>query len=63
MASFVDSLVADVRKVPAEGGFQELATKLNQCEEQLAKMELRVLDTMIECLDASTHSLGVLAAL
>ncbi len=63
MASFIDSLVADVRKVPREGDFKELATRLNQCDEQLSKAELSVLDTMIECLDMNAHSLGVLAAL
>lgn len=63
MASFVDSLVADVRKVQGEGEFQELVARLNQCEEQLSKVEVSVLDTMIECLDVSTHSLGVMAAL
>lgn len=63
MASFVDSLVADVRKVQGEGEFQELVARLNQCEEQLSKVEVSVLDTMVECLDVSTHSLGVMAAL
>ena len=63
MASFVDNLVASVRKVSGEGEFQELTVRLNQCEEQLSKVELPVLDTMIECLGVSTHSLGVLAAL
>lgn len=63
MASLVDSLVAEVRKVPADGNFGELTARLNHNVEQLSKMDLSVLDTMIECLDVSTHSLGVLAAL
>lgn len=63
MASFVDSIVAEVRKVPPDGDYKELAVKLKQYEEQLSKVDLAVLDTMIECLDPSTHSLGVLAAL
>lgn len=63
MASFVDSLVADIRKVPSEGNFKELAAKLAQYEEQLSKVDVSVLDTMVECLDVSSHSLGVMAAL
>lgn len=63
MASFVDTLVADVRKVPRDGDFKDLASRLNQCEEQLSKAELSVLDTIVECLDMNAHSLGVLAAL
>lgn len=63
MASLVDNLVADVRKVSAEGEWKELAVKLNQCGDQLSKVDLPVLDTMIECLEIPTHSLGVMAAL
>lgn len=63
MASSVDSLVAEIRKISAEGEWKELAVRLNQCGEQLSKVDLPVLDTMIECLEVPTHSLGVMAAL
>ena len=63
MASFVDNLVAEVRKVLAGSDLKELVAKLNKHEEQLSQVELSVLDTMIECLDMTSHSLGVLAAL
>lgn len=63
MASFVNGLVADVRKVPVEIELKELVTRLNENEKQLSRTELSVLDTMIECLDVTSHSLGVLAAL
>lgn len=63
MASFIDSLVADIRKVPLEGDYKELSSRLNQREEQLSKLDISLLDTMMECLDASVHSLGMQAAL
>jgi hypothetical protein len=66
MALIVDNLVAEVRKasVVVPGEWKDLAVKLNQCEEQLSKVEpAAVLDTMVECLQLPTHSLGVLAAL
>lgn len=63
MATFINSLVADVRKVPAEIAMKDLVTRLNDSQEQLSRTDLSVLDTMIECLDVTSHSLGVLAAL
>ena len=63
MASTVDNLVADIRKVSEKAELKEIAAKLISQEEHLANAELSMLDTMIECLDVSTHSLGVLAAL
>ena len=63
MANFINGLVADVRKVPGEVSVKDLVSRLKESEEQLSKTELPVLDTMIECLDMTTHSLGVMAAL
>ena len=63
MASLVDGLVAEVRKVGGDGDLKELVSRLNQNEELLSKVDLPVLDTMIECLELPIHSLGVLAAL
>ena len=63
MASVVDNLVAEVRKATCDKEWKELAVKLNQYEEQLSKLDLPALDAMIECLEVSVHSLGVLAAL
>ena len=63
MATFINGLVADVRKVPVELDIKDLVGRLNDSEEQLSRTELSVLDTMIECLDVTSHSLGVLAAL
>lgn len=63
MATTVDGLVADIRKVSEKTELKEIAAKLISQEEELANVELSMLDTMIECLDVSTHSLGVMAAL
>ena len=63
MASFIDSLVADIRKVSEESEMKELAAKLISQEEQLNKVEVSMLDTIIECLDINSHTLGILAAL
>ena len=63
MASFVDNIVSEIRKVPAEGDYKTLAEKLNQYADQLSKVDHSVLDNIIDCLDITTHSLGVLAVL
>lgn len=63
MATFINGLVADVRKVPGELDIKDLVSRLNESEEQLSRTEPSVLNTMIECLDVTLHSLGVLAAL
>jgi len=63
MASTVDNLVADIRKCSGDSEMKELADKLISQEEQLCKLEISMLDTMIECLDISAHTLGIMAAL
>ncbi len=63
MATFVDTLVADIRKVSGDLELKELAGKLVAQEEQLSKLEISMLDTMIECLDINFHTLGIMAAL
>ncbi len=63
MASFVDNIVSEIRKVPAGGDYKALATKLKQYADQLSKTELSVLDNILDCLDITTHSLGVLTVL
>ena len=63
MASSTDALVADIRKYSADGDFKGLVALLQQQEESLAQANPAVLDTMIDCLDSSSHCLGVLAAL
>ena len=63
MASVVDNLVADIRKCSGDSGMKELADKLLSQEDQLSKMEISMLDSIIECLDIGSHTLGVMAAL
>lgn len=63
MASSTDALVADIRRYSADSDFKGLVSLLQQQEESLAQTDSAVLDTMIECLDSSSHCLGVLAAL
>lgn len=63
MASSTDALVADITKYSKENNFKDLADLLKGHESGLADTDPSVLDTMIECLNSSSHSLGVLAAL
>lgn len=63
MASSMDQLVADIRRHSSEGEFKTLATQLQNCADQIAHMDVAVLDTVIECLDCKQHSLGVMASL
>lgn len=63
MALSTDQLVSDIRRHSAEGDFKMLATQLQNCADQIARMDLAVLNTIIECLDYRAHSLGILAAL
>ena len=62
--SALGALVAAIQKGAEDGAdLKDLTTKLLQHEKVLAKVELPVLDIIIESLSVSIHSLGVLALL
>ena len=59
----MDQLVGDIRRLSSEGDFKALATQLQTSSDQINQMDKAVLDTVIDCLDVKSHSLGVMAAL
>lgn len=63
MASSTDALVADIRKYSIGGDFKGLVALLQQQSEVLSQTDPPYLDTITDCLDASTHCLGLLAVL